>query len=115
MSPIHSILIDGIESESVPAYTETNTDDLFSRIESLQASGSSSPASPLVLPITKLKPYPPRASHLDMSSPERARLLESHHLASAIVRSFFHAITSRHEDVVRDFVARGLVDRKSVV
>ncbi|ROT41988.1 hypothetical protein SODALDRAFT_318766 [Sodiomyces alkalinus F11] len=106
---IQAIKIDGMEVESVPVYSETDTNDLFRRLESLQSSPSSSSPSPLVLPITKIESYPSPMSHQDESGVEFPRRVEAHELASAIVTSFFHAITTRHEDVVRDFVSRGLV------
>ncbi|KAK7408427.1 hypothetical protein QQX98_009412 [Neonectria punicea] len=88
----------GFFSHTVPVYTESDDGQLFARIERAEA---------LKLPILHAPEYDLWRHRLnaDPPSPED----EASHVARDIVSAFFNAIDVGHDDVVRDFVSRGLV------
>ncbi|KAK7422474.1 hypothetical protein QQZ08_009462 [Neonectria magnoliae] len=91
-SPSPALPPPGLFSHTVPTYTEFDDGRLFARIERAEA---------LKLPIL----HAPEFDHWRRRPAED----EASHVARDIVSAFFNAIAVGHDDVVRDFVSRGLV------
>ncbi|KPM43282.1 hypothetical protein AK830_g3264 [Neonectria ditissima] len=87
-----------ISSPSIPTYTESDHDPLLVRIEQAKA---------LKLPILHVPEHDLTWRRLNADPPSAE--YEAFCVAEDIVSAFFSAIAVGHDDVVRNFVARGLV------
>ncbi|EOO00781.1 putative ankyrin repeat-containing protein [Phaeoacremonium minimum UCRPA7] len=99
-----------MENDPVPAYTATDDSGLFARIENLKESNSPIIAK-LSFPITQHPERPQlyRGNEQLLPEDEYNVLSDAWFLCDNIIRSLFYAITTKHDELVSEFVSRGLV------
>ncbi|KAJ9150747.1 Ankyrin repeat protein [Pleurostoma richardsiae] len=98
------------EIEPVPLYTETDSAQLFARVDQLKQSGMPAPFN-FATPITNRIPRPsrPLGGEAPLTATEYAAHLDAWQLTRDIVASFFSSVVSKRDDLVTQFVSSGLV------